>query len=215
MPDKPWQPSRATTIVIGLLSLWPILYMGIFFGVLAFTFVRFASASAAHPAEAPVFFLALFPLHFLTILLQFALIAIYVIHAFRTDRIENDKRVLWVVVLFLGNMLAFPIYWYLYLWRETCSRCRRSRRPATRSARGWTKACVPQAGINADCHYDAFSCWYSPGICFTSGSTQPDLLSSKWKIASIEIERRVPAEPLANETRVAVKAEKKELPKLQ
>jgi hypothetical protein len=50
-------------------------------------------------------------------LVTFALLALYVVHAFKTDRLASDKKVLWVIVLFLGNLVAFPIYWYLYMWR--------------------------------------------------------------------------------------------------
>jgi hypothetical protein len=51
-------------------------------------------------------------------LLIFALVGVFVFHLFRTDRVDSDKKALWAVVLFLGNMMALPIYWYLYLWRQ-------------------------------------------------------------------------------------------------
>jgi hypothetical protein len=34
---------------------------------------------------------------------------------FRNDGLPQDNRTLWVIILFLGNMLAFPVYWWLYL----------------------------------------------------------------------------------------------------
>jgi hypothetical protein len=40
------------------------------------------------------------------------------VNVFRNDRVDKDKKVLWAVVLFMGNMIAMPIYWYLYIWRE-------------------------------------------------------------------------------------------------
>jgi hypothetical protein len=54
-------------------------------------------------------------------LLSFALTGVYVFHVYRSDRVEQDRKVLWVVILFFGNMIAFPIYWYFYLWREHAS----------------------------------------------------------------------------------------------
>lgn len=114
MPDTPWKPKRSTVVVLGLLSLWPFLYMGLFFAFFAFSFVWFQSRKGGDPD----FFKYIFPLHCATMLLMFALIAVYIVHLFRTDRIPADKKALWAVVLFLGNMMAFPIYWYLYLWRQ-------------------------------------------------------------------------------------------------
>ena len=115
MPSTPWQPSRATTIVLGILTVWPILYFFLFLGVMFFSFA--SMTSPGHPPRVFELFRYIVPLHLLTMLLMFALTAVYVVHAFRSDRIAEDKRVLWVVVLFFGNMIAFPIYWYLYLWR--------------------------------------------------------------------------------------------------
>jgi len=60
----------------------------------------------------------IFPLHFLTMLELFALLVIYIVHLFNTHRVPQDKKALWAVVLFLGNMIAMPIYWYLYIWKE-------------------------------------------------------------------------------------------------
>jgi hypothetical protein len=117
MADAPWRPTRPTIIAIGLLTLWPFVYMGLFMASIAFSgFIR------PPGTDEPGIFRYIFPLHCLTMLLIFALIAIYIFHAFKTDRIDNDKRVLWVVILFLGNMVAFPVYWYLYMWREEPAR---------------------------------------------------------------------------------------------
>jgi hypothetical protein len=40
------------------------------------------------------------------------------VNVFRNERVNNDKKVLWAVVLFMGGMIAMPIYWYLYIWRD-------------------------------------------------------------------------------------------------
>jgi hypothetical protein len=116
MPEAPWKPSRPTVAVIGLLSLWPVVYMFLFMASFAWIFATFHN-QGQRANEIPLLFKIIFPLHLLTMLLMFILMAVFVVHAYRTDRIENDKRVLWVVILFFGNMVAFPVYWYLYMWR--------------------------------------------------------------------------------------------------
>jgi hypothetical protein len=119
MPETPWRPSRATTVTLGVLSVWPLIYMAIFGMFFIYTWFSFANPQTPHAAGPPSrAFMYIFPLHCLTMLLSFALTGVYIFHAYRSDRLEQDKRILWVVILFFGNMIAFPIYWYLYLWRE-------------------------------------------------------------------------------------------------
>jgi hypothetical protein len=56
-------------------------------------------------------------LHLAVMLLIWVLIATYIVYLFKTTHVPADKRALWAVVLFLGNMLAMPFFWYLYVWR--------------------------------------------------------------------------------------------------
>jgi hypothetical protein len=46
------------------------------------------------------------------------LLVFYIRHVFQNDRMQEDRKMLWAVVLFLGNALAMPIYWYLYIWKD-------------------------------------------------------------------------------------------------
>lgn len=48
-------------------------------------------------------------------LLSFALTAVYVTHAVKNPRLSQEMRLVWIVILFFGNMFAFPVYWWLYL----------------------------------------------------------------------------------------------------
>jgi hypothetical protein len=47
----------------------------------------------------------------------FVLIFVYIRYLFKTDTVPKDKKALWAVVLFLGNMISMPIFWYLYVWK--------------------------------------------------------------------------------------------------
>lgn len=114
MSDPAWRPSRATTILFGIVSVWPIVYMCLFVAFMAYLF---AAAGSPDPDAMPELFKYVFLLHLLTILGVFALLTIYVVHAYRTDLVPADKKVLWVVILFFGNFIAIPVYWYLYMWR--------------------------------------------------------------------------------------------------
>jgi hypothetical protein len=52
-----------------------------------------------------------------TLFLIFALLIFYVILANRSEAVPEDKRRFWTLVLLIGNVIAFPVFWYLFLWR--------------------------------------------------------------------------------------------------
>src|SRR5215212_8602476 len=103
--SEPWNPSRRVSLLVGLATLWPPIYLLLFVGSIGFAFLR-STGGSNQQAELAIF-RYIFPLHCLTMLLSFGLTAVYIVHAFRTDRFPPEKRVLWVIILFMGNMLAF------------------------------------------------------------------------------------------------------------
>lgn len=108
---------QSTKILLGLATLWPFVYV-VFFFIFVFASILFMPSSGGQELGPPVSFMILFLMHFLTMLLILALTVIYMVNVFRNDRVDKDKKVLWAVVLFMGSMIAMPIYWYLYIWKE-------------------------------------------------------------------------------------------------
>ena len=49
------------------------------------------------------------------------MIAIFVIDIFRNAKVKQNQKALWAVVIFFGYIIAMPIYWYLYIWKENSS----------------------------------------------------------------------------------------------
>ena len=66
----------------------------------------------------PFFFAAFFAVHLFTMLWMMGLTIFYIVNVFRNDRVDKDKKALWAIVIFMGNIIAMPIYWYLYIWQE-------------------------------------------------------------------------------------------------
>jgi heme/copper-type cytochrome/quinol oxidase subunit 2 len=109
---------KSTKILLAIATIWPFIYMIFFFVVIFFSFFFMPRGGTAEGGAFPALFMIIFPLHFLTMLLIMGLTVFYMVNVFRNDRVEKDKKVLWAVVLFMGNMIAMPIYWYLYIWRD-------------------------------------------------------------------------------------------------
>src|SRR5215210_5308888 len=108
---------KRNKILLGIATAWPIIYIPLFI-LFMFSFVLMADRRASPDGAFPAMFLLIFPLHILTILGGLALSVFYIVNVFRNPRVEKDKQVLWVLMLFMVGLVALPIYWYLYIWRE-------------------------------------------------------------------------------------------------
>ena len=102
--------SRPLGALLGLVNLVPIAY-------LAYFFWHVASMQPGVKPE-PMPFERLFSLHLAMMVLILVLTAVYLVIAYRSPAVPNDRRSFWAVVLFMGNVFAFPVFWYLYVWRD-------------------------------------------------------------------------------------------------
>ena len=107
--------NRPAALVVAVLTLAPWAYFVFFFTHFMSRFPLLPS-SGTSPDEFFKDFEAIFRLQIIVMVLVLALIAFYIVHLFRTDRVPKDKKALWAVVLFLGHVLAMPVYWYFYMW---------------------------------------------------------------------------------------------------
>lgn len=99
-------------IILGIATLWSILYFFIFFLFFIDQFLRLIGM----PFESV--FQVIFVAHISTMAWTAVLLFIYIKNVFKNPNVPSDKRTLWAVVLFFGHMVSMPIYWYLYIWRE-------------------------------------------------------------------------------------------------
>src|SRR3989338_7739241 len=108
--------SKNKKIILGIATLWPIVYIFLFiiatFGMIFIPTVNGESENFA------IAFSIIFALHLLTMFLIFAFLIVYIRNVFKNNSVPSEKKALWAVVLFLGNMIAMPIYFYLYIWKD-------------------------------------------------------------------------------------------------
>lgn len=114
---------RFPKLLLGVISFWPVIYLFIFMGFFFIQFFTFFSTQVSSPQPTNItntftLFRTLFIMHLLTMLLILTLMALYVVDVFKNERVTQDKKALWAVVLLMGGMIAMPVYWYLYIWRE-------------------------------------------------------------------------------------------------
>src|SRR5262249_53719421 len=97
---------KPTKLILGIATLSPIAYLFLFFVFMLSTFLNNGGTNVA-------LFLGL---HLFTMLFIAALTVFYIVDIFRNDRVAKDQKALWAIVIFMGNAIAMPIYWYLYFW---------------------------------------------------------------------------------------------------
>jgi hypothetical protein len=107
---------RSTKLWIFVATVWPLFYT-LCFVVFAFSLVISVLPQGEPPPPTPAWIVAIFPIHFLTILLYWGIAVIYIIHAVKSKRAPKQQKVLWVVLLILGGVVAMIVYWVLFIWR--------------------------------------------------------------------------------------------------
>lgn len=110
--------NRPIKIIVGISTIWLLIYPVIFIlGIFLFPF-------GMMPTDNADFFPFLnfgyiFPLHCLTAIMQFGLMGFYIIHIIKNLTASEIVRIILGVGIFFMPYIAMPMYYYLYIWRET------------------------------------------------------------------------------------------------
>lgn len=99
-------------LLLLFVTLYPIVYLIYFI-----TAIMNMMMTLDDPASVGGVFPMLFMMHLIAMVGVIALITFYIVHAVRNRALANETRIIWVLLIFLGNMIAMPIYWYLYIWK--------------------------------------------------------------------------------------------------
>jgi hypothetical protein len=94
-------------LFVGLFSSWPSIYF-----LLLFVMIIISRDTARDMME------NLDTLNLFTCLLVIFLTGTYIFYIFKSKYVPKDKKALWVAIIFFANIFAFPVFWYLYIWRR-------------------------------------------------------------------------------------------------
>ncbi len=115
---------KPAKIVLGILSFMPIFLFALFFLSFFYMMINapqmhpaFGPCNAHRPGPPPEFFL-IFVFEILMFLFNFGMIIFYVIHLLSSSVASTSEKIAWTLLLLFLNFLAFPVYWYLYIWKE-------------------------------------------------------------------------------------------------
>ena len=111
--------SKAKKFVILGFTLYPVGYI-IYF--MSFMFSMVARLDDPSSMGAVTMFQSIFVLHILAMLIMMVILAIYAIHLVKNKYLKDEMRIVWAILLFFGNMITMPVYWYMHIWKEPQSR---------------------------------------------------------------------------------------------
>jgi len=57
------------------------------------------------------------PLVFAMGIISFGLLVYYIVHVINS-KIDNNEKILWMFFFITCSILAFPIYWYMRVWKS-------------------------------------------------------------------------------------------------
>ena len=110
--------ARASRIWLGIFTFVPIALIIAYlvtFGFLVTDVILYGKEDLRLPIFSSMFWL--FLVMFAMGIISFGLMVYYIIHVVNSKADSNEK-LLWIIIFLVGNVLAFPVYWYFRIWKE-------------------------------------------------------------------------------------------------
>jgi len=109
--------SNMKTTILGIFTVLPILFFIISYPFFT-DFIRSIESEAYTSDQDVATFFLMASMVLMVLILIFVLMRIYKKDVAKNPNIEESKRPLWVTLIFFGNLLTMPVYWYLYIWKH-------------------------------------------------------------------------------------------------
>jgi hypothetical protein len=121
--EPPAMPGAHSTraIGLGLLSFAPLAAMVAALVQFAILYARISHAvdtPGPGPAGLDASFTRYGALVLIAALAGVVAFVVFVIDALTNAAVPAERRVMWVLVLLFANAVAFPVYWYVVVWRS-------------------------------------------------------------------------------------------------
>jgi len=105
--------------ILGIFTFLPVVMMLVYFAAIVLLIrdaLVFKDEDMPFPILGDVLWLVLLAL--LMGLLSFGLMVYYIIHAINNPQIDNNEKIIWVLLFVLASLVSFPIYWYMRIFKR-------------------------------------------------------------------------------------------------
>lgn len=114
--------TKQNKILLGILTFLPfvllLLYMLFFF--ISF-FGMFMAESHNQQPNMNLFigsFGAAFVIILLMSLLAIGLLIYYILHITKNEKLNENSRLMWILIIVFTNIIGYGIYWYMQIWQD-------------------------------------------------------------------------------------------------
>ena len=92
--------------------------LGLIATLVPFIYIAYFISNVALGVNGVSDFDFLFKVHMFMALYTLVLMAFYIVYLVKLESISTELKLIWVVVLFVTNLLAMPVIWYLYIYKK-------------------------------------------------------------------------------------------------
>lgn len=116
--------SRGSKIFTGILSIIPLLLIA---GLFIFIFTQFSrifewQSRDPEPSEMFNFIGPMLIAEGIVFLFSLGVLIYFIVHLSRNKAMDSTEKAIWVLGLVLGNVICYPIYWYMKILKGNDSK---------------------------------------------------------------------------------------------
>ncbi|HEY4149363.1 MAG TPA: hypothetical protein VGM41_10555 [Chitinophagaceae bacterium] len=113
--------SKRGKIYLGIVSFFPIAFF-IIYTIYFLSMFTSAFRESVRQSGPPAFLLGnmgqMQISMTLSIVTALGLLIYYIIHVMNNRRLDSTERLTWVLIILLANVVSYPVYWYLKIWKR-------------------------------------------------------------------------------------------------
>ena len=110
--------SQGSKIFTGFLSFIPVIMLIVFLSYFFQMLPRFIEWGGTEPDPTTVFetIRPIFIWGILMGLSSLGLLVFFIVHLIRNKQVEQNERIIWILVFIFAGMVGYPIYWFMRIW---------------------------------------------------------------------------------------------------
>ena len=111
--------TKSSRVWLGILTFLPIVLLFAYMFSVAFIVrdaIRYGDEDLPLPVLSGVFWMVIIAL--MLGLLSFGLMIYYIIHVVNNKKIDNNERIIWILVFLVGSIITFPVYYFMRIVKE-------------------------------------------------------------------------------------------------
>jgi len=109
--------------LLGIITFLPFILLIIYFFTFFLSFLGMIIPASNNQEPNMGLFMGNFIIAFIIIgfmsILSIGLLIYYIIHITNNKNLDDNNRLVWILLIVFANLIGYGIYWYLQIWKGT------------------------------------------------------------------------------------------------